>query len=88
MQGGGEAARVGGGEVLGERRRVCTDSCAARRAGAKPKNVAVDERSIIARLQLVLGPTGVFCGYYPPPSQEELANMGGPAASHSAFAPR
>lgn len=61
---------------------------AARRAGAKPKNVAVDERSIIARLQLVLGPTGVFCGYYPPPSQEELANMGGPAASHSAFAPR
>lgn len=69
-------------EILGALER------AARRAGAKPKNVAVDERSIIARLQLVLGPTGIFCGYYPPPSEEELANMGGPAASHRAFAPR
>ena len=36
---------------------------AARRAGAKPKNVAVDEVRIIERLKLVLGPTGVFCGY-------------------------
>ena len=60
---------------------------ASRCAGAKPKAVAVDEKSIIERLQLVLEPTGVHCGYYPPPSQEELANMGGPAASHSGFAP-
>ena len=69
-------------EILGALER------AARRMGAKPKSIAVDEKSIIARLQLVLGPTGIFCGYYPPPSEEELANMGGPAASHSAFAPR
>ena len=61
---------------------------AASAARAKPRNIAVDEKSIVARLQLVLGPTGVHCGYYPPPSQEELAHMGGPAASHSAFAPR
>ena len=41
----------------------------------KPKNIAVDEKSAVARLQHVLGPAGVYAGYYPPPSEEELEAM-------------
>lgn len=48
---------------------------AVRSASAKPEDIAIDEKSIIERLQLVLGPTGIHCGYYPPPSKEELAYM-------------
>ena len=58
---------------------------AARAAGAKPESIAVDEKSIVERLQMVLGPTGVYCGYYPPPSKEELAHMGSPHGGAAPF---
>lgn len=46
------------------------------RGAAKPYNLAVDEQSIVAPLNAILGSAGVFVGYYPPPSAEELASMG------------
>jgi len=45
-------------------------------AGCKPKRLAVDEKSAVERLRLVLLPAGVEAGYYPPPSDEELSSMG------------
>ena len=46
------------------------------KSGTKPNSIAVDEQSIIERLQHVLDPADLFCGYYPPPSKEELVSMG------------
>ena len=40
--------------------------------------LATDEKSIVERLQQVLGAVGIQAGYYPPPSEEELASMGSP----------
>ena len=45
--------------------------------------LATDEKSIVERLQAVLGPVGIQAGYYPPPSEEELAGMGMPHDLHS-----
>lgn len=45
-------------------------------SGIKPKNVAVDEKSAVPRLQAVLKPAGIQVGYYPPPTDEELTAMG------------
>lgn len=46
--------------------------------GVKPSEVAVDEKSAVERLKLVLGPAGIMAGYYPPPTEEELSAMGVP----------
>ena len=51
---------------------------AATAAGARPSMLATDEKSIVERLQQVLGAVGIQAGYYPPPSEEELASMGSP----------
>lgn len=48
--------------------------------GLKPSQLAVDEKSAVSRLELVLGPAGINAGYYPPPSDEELVSMGVEAA--------
>ena len=45
---------------------------------ARPSMLATDEKSIVERLQQVLGAVGIQAGYYPPPSEEELASMGSP----------
>ena len=44
--------------------------------GRKPRQLAVDEKSAVDRLEKVLGPAGIGAGYYPPPAEEELAAMG------------
>ena len=51
---------------------------AATAAGARPSMLATDEKSIVERLQQVLSAVGIQAGYYPPPSEEELASMGSP----------
>lgn len=56
-------------------------SAVAANGGKRPHMIAVDEQSAVARLQTVLGPAGIRAGYYPPPSDEELSTMGGPAAA-------
>lgn len=43
----------------------------------KPKYVAVDAKELVDRLEEVLAPAGVQVGYYPPPSNEELATIPG-----------
>lgn len=47
----------------------------------KPEMLAVDVQGTVDRLKEILGPAGVEVGYYPPPSDEELMSMGGPAAA-------
>ena len=46
--------------------------------GVKPSQIAVDEQGAVERLKLVLEPAGITCGYYPPPTEEELSAMGVP----------
>ena len=51
---------------------------AATKGGARPSMVATDEKSIVERLQQVLGAVGIQAMYYPPPSKEEDVSMGSP----------
>lgn len=44
--------------------------------GFRPSFFAVDEQSAVDGLKAVLSPAGIQVGYYPPPSNEELAVMG------------
>jgi hypothetical protein len=44
--------------------------------GFRPSFFAVDEQSAVDGLKAVLSPAGIQVGYYPPPSNEELAAMG------------
>ena len=44
--------------------------------GRRPAMLATDVEAAVPVLQRVLGPLGIHCGYYPPPSAEETFNMG------------
>ena len=52
---------------------------------SKPRNMGVDEKSILDRLEEVLGPAGIQVGYYPPPSPEELSALGVPPSHPGLF---
>mmetsp|Transcript_24438 Transcript_24438/g.60985 ORF Transcript_24438/g.60985 Transcript_24438/m.60985 type:complete len:110 (+) Transcript_24438:1216-1545(+) len=61
-------------EILAAFRQALMSKAWAGRS--KPKQIAVDAKEIVDRLEEILEPAGVVAGYYPPPSSEELVSIG------------